>query len=179
MDLDDIPEIKFMKPQPAPARPQPKKRSNNYEETQKEIPEIVDADPNKKEDVIIPDDGLNRKDFGGSGNGPIIKGPGVFTIVEKMPEYPGGLKAMYKYLSKHVKYPPMAREAGIEGTVTLSFIINEDGQINDIKVLRDIGGGCGAEAVRVVKNMPAWSPGEQRGKKVKVRFTLPINFELD
>ncbi len=104
--------------------------------------------------------------------------PEIFVFVEKMPEFPGGLAEMMKFLSSNIKYPPIARENNIQGRVVLSFIVNEDGSISNIETLRDIGAACTEEAIRVVKKMPKWSPGEQRDKKVKVKYTLPIFFKL-
>lgn len=98
--------------------------------------------------------------------------------VNKMPSFPGGDKDLMKYLAENIEYPAMAREAGIEGVVALGFVVGKDGSINDIQVLKDIGGGCGKEALRVVKAMPKWTPGEANGHAVKVRFTLPVRFKL-
>jgi protein TonB len=99
--------------------------------------------------------------------------------VNKPPTFPGGERELLKYLAENIKYPALAREAGIQGNVALSFVIGKDGSINDVQLLRDIGGGCGKEAIRVVHNMPNWSPGEANGHKVKVRFTLPVRFRLE
>ena len=98
--------------------------------------------------------------------------------VNKMPGFPGGERDLMNYLGKNIEYPVMAKEANIEGTVVLGFIVGKDGSINDVKILKDIGGGCGKEALRVVSNMPAWVPGEANGHAVKVRFTLPVRFRL-
>lgn len=102
----------------------------------------------------------------------------VFTIVETNPSFPGGEAAMYKYLGKNMKYPPIARDNNIQGRVYVSFVVEKDGSITDVRVLRGIGGGCDEEAKRVVKSMPKWSAGRQRGKAVRVRFNLPILFKL-
>jgi protein TonB len=102
----------------------------------------------------------------------------IFTIVEKMPEFPGGTEKLFRYLGKNIEYPPMAKDAGIKGKVYVTFVIDKDGSIADVKVLRGIGGGCDEEAIRVVKGMPKWSPGKQRGKSVRVQYNLPINFIL-
>lgn len=101
-----------------------------------------------------------------------------FVVVEIMPEFPGGIAALHAYLSKNIEYPRMAREAGISGIVYLSFVVGTDGKLSDISVLRGVGGGCTEEAIRVVKAMPAWKPGIQRSKAVKVKMTLPISFKL-
>lgn len=102
----------------------------------------------------------------------------IFTVVESEPEFPGGMEALYKYLAQNIKYPQLARENGITGKVYVQFVVEKDGSIANPKILRDIGGGCGAEAIRVVKAMPKWSPGKQRGKAVRVQFNLPVNFNL-
>ena len=102
----------------------------------------------------------------------------VFTIVEEMPEYPGGLSKLTDYLTKNIKYPQMARESGIQGRVFVNFVVEPDGSVSNINVMRSLGGGCDEEAVRVVKNMPKWKPGKQRGKPVRVSYILPIVFKL-
>lgn len=102
----------------------------------------------------------------------------IFTVVESEPEFPGGMEALYKYLAQNIKYPQLARENGITGKVYVTFVVEKDGSIANPRILRDIGGGCGAEAIRVVKAMPKWSPGKQRGKAVRVQFNLPVNFNL-
>ncbi len=102
----------------------------------------------------------------------------IFTIVEKMPEYPGGIQELFKYLGETMEYPDMAKDAKIEGKVYITFVVDKDGSITGVKVLRGIGGGCDEEAIRVVRDMPRWNPGKQRGKPVRVQYNLPINFIL-
>lgn len=102
----------------------------------------------------------------------------IFTVVENDPEFPGGMEALYKYLAQNIKYPQLARDNNITGRVYVTFVVEKDGSIANPKVLRDIGGGCGQEAIRVVKSMPKWTPGKQRGKAVRVQFNLPVNFSL-
>ena len=103
----------------------------------------------------------------------------IFTVVENDPEFPGGMDALRKFIQKNLQYPQLARENGIEGKVYVTFVVETDGSISNIKILRDIGGGCGAEAVRIVKLMPKWKPGTQRGKPVRVQYNLPIMFNLN
>lgn len=100
------------------------------------------------------------------------------TIVEEMPEFPGGPEALYPYIRKILRFPEQAVEEGIEGVVYLTFVVETDGKISNVNVLRGIGGGCSEEAVRVVKGMPNWKPGKQRGKEVRVQYNLPIRFKL-
>ena len=102
-----------------------------------------------------------------------------FAVIEDAPEFPGGEAELYKYLGKNIKYPQMARDQNIEGRVFVTFVIEKDGSIANPKVLRDIGGGCGEEALRVVRSMPKWKPGKQRGKTVRVQFNLPVAFQLE
>jgi periplasmic protein TonB len=103
----------------------------------------------------------------------------IFSVVEESPSYPGGDEARMKYLKDNLKYPQLARESGIDGTVYIEFIVERDGSISKSVIKRDIGGGCGDEALRVVKSMPKWSPGKQRGKPVRTQFVLPIKFILN
>ena len=103
----------------------------------------------------------------------------IYQIVEVMPEFPGGAGKMMDYLSNNIKYPEEAKEKGISGRVFLSFVIEKDGSVSDVKVARGIGKVCDDEAVRVVKAMPKWKPGLMKGKPVRVSYMLPIFFKLD
>ena len=103
----------------------------------------------------------------------------VFVVVESMPEFPGGQQALFKYINENVKYPVIAQENGIQGRVICQFVVNKDGSIVDIEVVRSGGDpSLDKEAIRVIKSMPKWKPGKQRGKPVRVKFTLPVNFKL-
>ena len=104
---------------------------------------------------------------------------GVFTRVEKLPQYSGGYDAMIKFLVENINYPAEAKKNGIQGTVFTTFIVQANGAVTNVKILRGIGGGCDEEAVRVVKIMPNWTPGMEKGKNVAVQFNLPIKFKLD
>ncbi len=99
--------------------------------------------------------------------------------ISKPPSFPGGEAAMMKYIGENLKYPPIARENNIQGTVVLTFVVGKDGSVGDIKVVKDIGAGCGKESQRVIAAMPKWMPGEANGQAVKVRYTIPIRFKLD
>ncbi len=103
----------------------------------------------------------------------------TFTVVEVMPEYPGGVNEMMKFLAENIKYPTVAKENGVSGKVYVSFIVEKDGLISDITILRGIGAGCDEEAIRVIKMMPKWKPGTQRGQAVRVQYNVPIKFTLD
>ncbi len=102
----------------------------------------------------------------------------VFFIVEDMPEFPGGEEALRKYIAQSVKYPVIAQENGIQGRVYVSFVVNTKGKVTDVKIARGVDPNLDKEAIRVVQAMPAWKPGKQRGKAVKVSYTVPINFVL-
>ena len=102
----------------------------------------------------------------------------IFTVVEEQPGYPGGDEARIKYLQENIKYPEEAKELGVQGKVFVTFVVEVDGSITDVRVLRGIGAGCDEEAIRVVKSMPRWVPGKQRGQPVRVQFNLPIKFTL-
>ena len=95
-----------------------------------------------------------------------------------MPAYPGGDQKLMEFIAKGIKYPQIARETGIQGRVFVGFVVEPDGSVSNVKVLRGIGGGCDEEAMRVVKSMPKWKPGKQRGKAVRVSYMLPVNFKL-
>ena len=102
----------------------------------------------------------------------------VFMVVESMPRFPGGDAALFKYLSENIKYPVIAQESGIQGRVICQFVVNRDGSIVDIEVVRGVDRSLDQEAKRVIASMPKWSPGKQRGKAVRVKYTLPVNFRL-
>ncbi len=102
----------------------------------------------------------------------------IFKVVEEMPEFPGGSAKLMEYIQKNIKYPMMARESDIQGRVFVNFVVEPDGSISNVAVLRGIGGGCDEEAVRVVNSMPKWKPGKQRGSAVRCAYTVPIIFKL-
>lgn len=102
----------------------------------------------------------------------------IFTVVEQQAEFPGGLEAMVRFLQKNMKYPAIARRMGVEGTVFVSFVIDREGVISDLQVVKGISTECDKEALRVIKIMPPWKPGKQNGRPVKCRFVLPVKFKL-
>lgn len=102
----------------------------------------------------------------------------IFKIVEEMPAFPGGEAKLMEYVAKNVKYPQIARETGVQGRVYVNFVVEPDGSVSNVSVLRGIGGGCDEEAVRVVQSLPKFKPGKQRGNPVRVQYTLPIVFKL-
>lgn len=103
----------------------------------------------------------------------------IFFVVEVQPEFPGGMDSMYAFIQKNLIYPEKAKAEGIEGRVFITFTIEKDGSVSNVKILRGIGSGCDEVAKEVVEKMPKWKPGTQRGKPVRVQFNLPIKFELE
>ena len=106
-------------------------------------------------------------------------GDSIYQIVDEMPKFPGGEQAMFKFISENVKYPQKAKDKNISGRVFVNFVVEKDGSVDEVKVLRSIGGGCDEEAVRVVKSMPKWTPGKQKGEPVRVSYIIPFVFKLD
>ena len=102
----------------------------------------------------------------------------VILVPDVMPEFPGGEDSLFAFLSRNIKYPAEAKKADIRGRVFVTFVVEKDGRITGERILRDIGGGCGEEVLRVIRAMPKWKPGTQDGKPVRVQFNLPVSFEL-
>jgi protein TonB len=115
---------------------------------------------------------------GGLKSSMLEKSEEVFSSADKMPEFPGGMAAMQNYLATNVQYPLEAQEKGIQGRVICQFIINTDGTVSDVKVMRNVDKLLEAEAIRVIENMPKWNPGIKDNKIVRVKYTLPITFRL-
>ena len=157
--------------------------------------ELVDEEnePKMQQEVIKSTSAIGSIDYKGGTDDPNALMPEVMPtddqkiveeemepklLVEQMPEFPGGESEMYKYLKENTKFPQFAKDVDITGIVYVRFVVNKDGKITDITVLRGIGGGCDEEAVRVIKSMPPWKPGRQNGVPVPVYFNLPIKFTL-
>jgi periplasmic protein TonB len=188
--LQEPPPLDEDEPPPPPPPPDP---PPPVQETIKFTPPIVTEEPIKEEDIPPPQEEITNAgkttqegtegvvDLPDEGTGNEIieeAAPQIFTIVEQMPEFPGGEEKLFEYLQKNTKYPAMARESGISGTVFVTFVVQGSGEITDVKKMRGIGGGCDEEAIRVVRNMPSWKPGKQNGKTVPVQYNLPIKFTL-
>lgn len=164
--VDEAPPEILPPPPPPPPQPTVIEIVDDEEEIEEEL-DVQDLEVEEETEIEIIEEVEE-----------VVEEEQIFTIVEDAPEFPGGEEAMYKYLSRSIKYPAMAKDAGISGVVYLNFIVDKKGKISDVKVLRGIGGGCDEEAMRVVKAMPDWAPGKQRGKAVKVSFNMPIRFTL-
>jgi len=154
-----------------------------------EIIDIVENDEEIEEEEIQSTEDTQEAITGPTG--PVVSGPvgpvmaaeegdegEVFQVVEQMPEFPGGMEKLMEYLSKNIKYPSMAQENNIQGRVIVEFVVNKDGSIVEPKVMRSVDTSLDNEAMRVIKSMPKWTPGKQRGKAVRVRYTVPVLFRL-
>lgn len=141
---------------------------DNNEEIESEIDIDVNVEEDEPIEPTVPIDIIEEE----------IVEEVPFIIVENMPTFPGGEKKMLEYVAKNVKYPQLAKEVGTQGRVFVSFIVEKDGSITNVTILRGIGSGCDEEAIRVVKSMPKWNPGLQCGRAVRVSCNLPINFKL-
>ena len=109
---------------------------------------------------------------------PKVEETKVFDVVEEMPQFPGGSSALFEYLSKNIKYPVVAEENGVQGRVVVTFVVERDGSITDVKVVKSVDPSLDKEAQRVVKSMPHWIPGKQNGSAVRVKYTVPVTFRL-
>ena len=163
-------------------------------------PEIKKDDEVKPEDEIKSQDDLSKTNtaigtFDVKGNdeaeGEVLKAKEVvvdekpkeeetkvFDVVEQMPSFPGGDAELMKFLSSHIKYPVVAEENGIQGRVIATFVVERDGSISDVKVVKSVDPSLDKEAARVVKSMPKWQPGKQNGSAVRVKYTVPVTFRL-
>ena len=154
-----------------------------------EIIDIVENDEEIEEEEIQSTEDTQEAITGPTG--PVVSGPvgpvmaaeegdegEVFQVVEQMPEFPGGMDKLMEYLSKNIKYPSIAQENNIQGRVVVEFVVNKDGSIVEPKVMRSVDTSLDNEAMRVIKSMPKWNPGKQRGKAVRVRYTVPVFFRL-
>ncbi|RLD50132.1 MAG: energy transducer TonB, partial [Bacteroidetes bacterium] len=174
--LEDMVEITLQEKPPAPPK-MPRQTT---------IIEIVENEIEVKEDIVIDVEADQETEIEEYIAEPIMnfeeeevaEEEFIFMVVESMPCFPGGDVARIKYLNKNIKYPTMARESGIQGRVFVTFVIEKDGSISNVKILRGIGGGCDEEAIRVIQNMPQWIPGKQRNIPVRVQFNMPIRFVL-
>lgn len=142
--------------------------------TLEEEVEFQSTEDEQKDAVII-----NYNYGEGDGEGEVYADEAIFAVVEEMPSFPGGDAALMSYITKNIKYPSIATENGIQGRVICTFVINRDGKVTNAEVIRSVDPSLDKEALRVINNMPAWKPGKQRGKPVRVKYTLPIVFRLN
>ncbi len=161
-------------PPPIQQRPQNITLLKIVEDDNEEVQNIeikADVDQNTEIPVYIPVERPSREEEE-------IVEQEIFLVVEDQPDFPGGDVARIRYFSQNINYPIQARELNIQGTVYIGFVVEPDGSISNISLLRGIGGGCDEEALRVVAAMPRWKPGKQRNQAVRVKFTLPVRFTL-
>lgn len=174
-------------PPPPPPPPPPEALEQKVKFT---APIVVDEEVDEGQGLMIQDE-LNTSSVNVAPTEEIVVEAGpvttvieeekpqeIFTVVEESPAFPGGEEARIKFLQQNISYPQVAKEAGIQGTVFVTFVVEVDGSVSDVRVLRGIGGGCDEEAIRVVKAMPKWAPGKQRARPVRVQFNMPIKFIL-
>ena len=145
------------------------------------VKELAVADPGQKDQKGDPNADIRIDEpVGNSDVKQVVEADPnqIFTSVEQVPEFAGGLEKFGQYLSKNIRYPAVARENNTQGRVICTFVVEKDGSLTDIKVVRVIGSGCDEEAVRVLKNSPKWKPGIQNGRPVRVQYSVPISFTL-
>jgi len=169
LNLDDLEEeiipITKQEVKPPPPPPPPPEIIEIVEDDVEIEDEIEIEDTESDEDVEIEIEEEDDEEF--------------FMVVENMPEFPGGDLGLMKYIQNNVKYPPIAKEYNITGKVYVSFIVDKSGSVTNVKIVRGVDKNLDAEAMRVVKSLPKYKPGKQRGKSVRVMFTIPINFTLN
>jgi len=165
-----LPEKKTVPPPPAAV-------------TKAEIIEIVEDDADIEEDVMasVEDnvEWVDIDDYDVVTVEPEPEEEEIFMVVEDQPEFPGGTAALLEYLRKNIKYPAICRENNIQGRVLVTFIVNKDGAIVEPEVVKSVNPSLDKEALRVISQMPNWKPGSQRGKPVRVKYTVPVNFRLN
>ena len=168
----DIQQTTQETPPPPPPAPIQEVEVLNVVEDDVEVEEIkIDTEDDKDVEVVIAPPVEPKKEE--------EEEEVIFMVVESMPEFPGGQQALFKYLAENVKYPVIAQENGIQGRVICQFVVNKDGSIVDVVAVRSSGeASLDKEAIRVIKSMPKWKPGKQRGKPVRVKYTVPVNFRL-
>jgi len=154
-----------------PLPPPPRSHIEIVDDTQDTPDEVV-------VDVNVTDDTQNADPIPPMQDEPQIIDNTPIAIPQFMPEFPGGLSQLYAFMGKNIKYPQLAKETNIQGTVFVNFIVEKDGSISNVTILRSIGGGCDEEAIRVVQAMPKWKPGMQMGEPVRVSYNLPVKFTL-
>ena len=169
LNLDDMEEeiipITQQEEKPPPPPPPPPEVIEIIEDDEEIENEAEVEDTESDEDVEIEIEEEDDEEF--------------FMVVENMPEFPGGDLGLMKYIQKNVKYPAIAKEYNITGKVYVSFIVDRSGSVTNVKIVRGVDKNLDAEAMRVVKSLPKYKPGKQRGKSVRVMFTIPINFTLN
>lgn len=183
VNLELFEEEKKEEPPPPPVEPPPPPKIETVEFTALEaVDEPVEEPPPTQEQLTetVAATETQEGEKVDEAPPPVVESdePVLFAAVEEKPTFPGGDAAFYKYLEKNVAYPEMEKEQGIKGKVWIDFLIDKNGAVTDVKVARGVSPGLDKEALRVIKAMPAWSPGKQNGRPVKVKYTLPINFSL-
>ena len=181
VELPKVNTVKFLPPEVLPDDKVPEETPPPAVEELKEAvaaEKTQEGDPNAEEVIVAPEESTGPTKVEAAVEA-APKDDEVFTVVEQNPEPAGGMAALSNYLGKNLRYPAPAQRANISGKVFVSFVVNTDGTIQDVTVLKGLGFGTDEEAVRVVKGMPKWKPGKQSGRPVRVKFNLPIAFTLE
>lgn len=154
------------------------KKIKNQEELSRSTISIATQDyvGDSKDGINIDD--LKENQIQGGSQAPPEEDTKVYTVVEQNPVFPGGDAALLKYVNSHIKYPEIARDQEIQGVVTLRFVVLEDGRVGEVQVVKSLESHCDAEAIRVIKSLPRFTPGKQQGKPVRVWFTLPVRYVI-
>lgn len=180
--IEEVEDIQITPPEETPPPPPPAP----VEEVVVEVLQIVEDDVEVADVTIASvDDAADKvaRDFtppapSQVGRKEEVADDHIFEFLEEMPEFPGGQQALFKWLGENINYPPIAAENNIQGRVMVSFVVERDGSVSDVKVVRGVDPNLDREAVRVVKQMPKWKPGMQTGKPVRYRYNLPVSFRL-
>ncbi|GAB3329654.1 hypothetical protein GCM10027299_33360 [Larkinella ripae] len=181
VELPKVNTVKFLPPEVKPDEEVPEETPPPTVEELKEAvaaEKTQEGDPNAEEVIVAPEETAGPTKVEAAVEA-APKEEQIFTVVEQNPEFPGGMAALGQFLSKNIRYPPAASRANVSGRVFVSFVVNTDGSIQDVSVLKGLGFGTDEEAMRVVKAMPKWRPGKQSGRPVRVKYNLPINFQLE
>ncbi|MGM9512211.1 energy transducer TonB [Larkinella sp. GY13] len=181
VELPKVNTVKFLPPEVKPDEEVPEETPPPTVEELKEAvaaEKTQEGDPNAEEVIVAPEETAGPTKVEAAVEA-APKEDQIFTVVEQNPEFPGGMAALGQFLGKNIRYPPAASRANISGRVFVSFVVNTDGSIQDVTVLKGLGFGTDEEAMRVVKAMPKWRPGKQSGRPVRVKYNLPINFQLE
>ncbi|GAB3931465.1 energy transducer TonB [Larkinella terrae] len=181
VELPKVNTVKFLPPEVKPDEEVPEETPPPTVEELKEAvaaEKTQEGDPNAEEVIVAPEETAGPTKVEAAVEA-APKEDQIFTVVEQNPEFPGGMAALGQFLGKNIRYPPAASRANVSGRVFVSFVVNTDGSIQDVSVLKGLGFGTDEEAMRVVKSMPKWRPGKQSGRPVRVKYNLPINFQLE
>lgn len=175
----EVAQIKFLPPEPkADDEVKEEDPPPKVEEVEKAVISNVTKEGTETDEIAAPPPPADE----GVGKPAEVEQPKeeeIFTTVEQNPEFPGGIKELYKYINSNIKYPSAAQRANISGKVFVKFVVEKDGSVGEVQILKGIGFGCDEESSRVIKSLPKFSPGKQNGRNVRVWYTLPVSYVLE